>query len=71
VKDTKGLVARLEKQGWTITMTGSNHYRVTPPPGLLARDGSPSSVVFLAYTPSDYRGQRNALSLLRRQGADL
>jgi hypothetical protein len=49
--------------GWEVTVTGKDHLKWKPP------DGPP---VFTAGTPSNWRGTRNALVLLRNAGlADL
>lgn len=61
-----------EKAGWTYDETSDGHPRFTPPPGL--RDphrNRPAAPVTFGKTPSDHRGDRNAVALLRRLGVDI
>jgi biotin operon repressor len=48
-KDMKPLLKKLRQQGFEVTVTGSNHYKVRGPKG----------VVFLPSSPSDHRSLRN------------
>lgn len=70
-KGCRALIVQLEAQGWTVSHTHKTHWKAVPPPGLVGRDGTPAALVFLPFTPSDYRALKNCRSLLRRQGADL
>jgi hypothetical protein len=59
--DRAAELARLA--GWTVSQRqGSKHICWKPPTG---------APVFTASTPSDYRGVRNALALLRRAGLEV
>lgn len=48
--------------GWTLERTGSNHLKLKAPDG---------KIVFLPSSPSDWRGAKNARSLLRRYGLEV
>ena len=52
----------LEPLGWRYVFTGTQHHRFIPPAG---------QPVGLANTPSEIRGDRNAVAALRRAGAPL
>jgi hypothetical protein len=58
-KDLKQLLARLVKAGWQVRKTKRGHIKAISPQGELVVMGS---------TPTDYRGLKNALALLRRKG---
>jgi hypothetical protein len=62
-REIKALVAKLEAQGWRIE-DGGKHIKAYPP-------DRTKPIVTLARTPSDYRAIKNAVSQLRRSGADL
>lgn len=61
-REMKDIVKTLRSQGWTVTLTRSNHYRCQSPSG--ASTWTPS-------TPSDHRGIKNLRADLRRLGAVL
>lgn len=63
-RDTKEIVQALLKQGWRIRQGRACHYVAYPP------DRRFPPVAFSA-TPSDNRGIRNNLALLKKYGADL
>lgn len=50
--------------GWRCEMTRKGHVRLRPPP---EREGEVDPVVFPS-TPSDHRGYRNTIAVLRRSG---
>jgi hypothetical protein len=56
------LLRALERQGWTVELRRSGHYRCLGPAG---------QIYFAASTPSDCRSLLNARAALRRLGADL
>lgn len=60
-KDTKKLVAELERQGFRV-------HRRKKSPHHLVDDAAGRRVGILADTPSDYRGWRNTIAQLRRHG---
>lgn len=60
-RDHDGLLAMLAAEGYPAVLTPGGHLKV----------GLPGGPVFLASTPSDTRGVRNAAALLRRYGATL
>lgn len=52
------VIAEVEAQGLVVDKTSkNNHYKVT-------REGY-APIIFLPSTPSDYRGMKNGISLLR------
>ena len=55
------LVTALENQGFTVEKTSGNHYKVF-------KAGANTGCVFLAYTPSDHRSAKNAISRLKKIG---
>lgn len=57
-KSIRQLIAELEKQGCTATMSKSGHWRISRP-------GYPDKVTVPA-TPSDRRSELNARAKLRR-----
>lgn len=62
-KDTKQLIARLRRQGFTARIGGSGHWRVTSPDG---------TTITMPKTPGrGGRSWQNMRSNLRRLGADL
>lgn len=69
-KRLKAIVAAAEEKGWTYDTTSDNHPRLSPPAGLVDeyRNGRPAAPVTFGLTPSDHRGDQNAISLLRRLG---
>lgn len=54
----KALREKAKKQGWVVVV-GSRHWKWQSPQG---------GVVFSAATPSDYRGYKNHIRMLRRYG---
>lgn len=58
-KRIKKLIEIAERQGWTVTLTGSNHWKFTNPRG---------QCCFTPLTPGSYRGVKNTGSQLRRLG---
>lgn len=60
-KDAKALARKMRKLGWDVCVTGSGHYKLTPPDG--------GEAVIMPVSPSDYRSLRNTVAHLRRQGA--
>ncbi|MDJ0342209.1 hypothetical protein QMK19_03285 [Streptomyces sp. H10-C2] len=62
-KDIQQLLARLRKQGFTIRLARSGHYRCTSPGG--------QTVTVPATPRGGRRTQQNARAGLRRIGADL
>lgn len=59
-KDVAQIIRALEQQGFGVKMGGSGHWKVYDPDGHL--------VGALPATPSDHRGLRNAIAVLRRAG---
>lgn len=60
-KDVGRLIKKVRSQpGWSARLVRAGHWRITGPHGAL---------VFMASTPSDSRGLRNARAELRRRGA--
>lgn len=58
-KNMKKLKKEAEEQGWTVEVTKKNHLKWISPDG---------DSVITSSTPSEYRGQKNFLSSLRRRG---
>lgn len=58
-KVLRPLLRELLAQGWSLSLTGSNHIRAMSPSGEL---------VFMPLTPSDGRAIHNMLPQLRRAG---
>lgn len=59
-KDLQRVLDAAKKQGFQVIESSNNHARI------FTADGE--FVTGVASTPSDYRGQRNMLSRLRRYG---
>lgn len=59
-KDIRQLVGLLVEQGFQVTLKGNGHYEV--------RNEAGEFVTYLAGTPSEHRGWKNALATLRRHG---
>jgi N-acetylmuramoyl-L-alanine amidase len=59
-RDMQQLRKRLEAQGWTVSLTRSNHYRATAPCG---------GTVFMPATPSKGRSYLNVRAKVKRLGA--
>jgi hypothetical protein len=59
-KDLKTLLAEAEKQGWTVKLAKSGHYKLYAPDG--------ENIVTVGSTPSDRRTLRNTVALMRRYG---
>lgn len=59
--------------GWTYDVTRDGHPRLTPPAGTTDpyRQGRPAAPITFASTPSDVRGDKNAVAYLRRVGVDI
>lgn len=68
-KRLKHLWTLAEAKGWTYSETKDGHPSFVPPRGLI-RPGSDHLVapIVFALTPSDVRGDRNAIAALRRAG---
>jgi hypothetical protein len=57
-------IIRIAKdQGWAVSRTRKNHYRLCPP--------TPHDCVITSGTPSSQRSVRQALAQLRRSGLDI
>ncbi len=56
------VLRRAEEQGCTVELRNSGHYKISTPSG---------AAVFCAQTPSDYRGVRRTISILRKHGVDV
>lgn len=71
-KRLKEIVRRAEEQGWAYDETRDGHPRLSPPPGAVM-PGTDTLVhpVTFSKTPSDHRGDRNAVAVLRRSGVEL
>lgn len=61
-KDLRALFRDLEQRGWSVEVTGGNHYKLKGPRG---------QIVFCPGTPSDHRALKNLKAMLRRQGAEV
>jgi hypothetical protein len=59
VKELRALLTLAENQGWRVTMTQKNHYKLVAPNG---------KVVFTSSTPSDSRAIKNIERDLRSGG---
>lgn len=59
IKEVKYLVSLAENQGWRVSMTHKNHYKLIAPNG---------KVVFVSSTPSDNRAIKNIERDLRVNG---
>ncbi len=59
-----------EGVGWTYDETKDGHPRLSPPPGLTNshRGNRPAAPITFGKTPSDRRGDTNAVALMRRLG---
>jgi len=55
----RSVARKAKRQGWTITGTRGRHLAWTSPAG---------AVVYTPSSPSDSRGYRNTVALLRRAG---
>lgn len=62
------LLVTAHRQGFKVSRTPSNHFRVEVPDGAEKRIGE--VIVFLPCTPSDNRSADNCRSKLRRIGVD-
>ncbi len=56
------VLAKAEKQGCTVELRHSGHYKIHLPNG---------QAVFCAATPSDYRGVKRTISRLRQNGIEI
>lgn len=72
-KRLKAIVEAAEAEGWTYDVTARNHPRLSPPDGILDpyRENRPAAPVTFGSTPSDHRGDQNAIVILRRLGVVL
>ena len=72
-KRLRSIVAAAEEKGWRYDETSNGHPRLTPPRGLTDayRNGRPAAPVTFGKTPSDHRGDANAVSVLRRLGVNI
>jgi len=61
-KEHRDLMLKVLAQGWTATVTGSGHIKLTPPDG--------TAPIIAAMTAGDRRGTLNLRSRLRRHGVD-
>lgn len=59
-KDVKRLVHRLQRSGYDVRRARSGHWKI--------RDGEGHLLGTLPSTPSEYRGLKNQLAELRRNG---
>lgn len=59
-KEVAKILGELDRQGFTAKMGGSGHWKIYNPQGRL--------ITVLPATPSDHRGLRNAIAVLRRAG---
>lgn len=58
----KAAFKQARREGWDVVFTKNGHIRWQPPYGC---------AVFTPSSPSDYRGERNAIAKLRRAGLDV
>jgi len=58
--EQRKLVKSLQKQGFKVTQTKKNHFKVYSPDG--------ERVAFLGGTPGDHRSWKNQISILRHMG---
>lgn len=61
-KEMSQIIQQLEDQGWTVTLTRGNHYKMVSPTG---------AVQFQPSTPGEGRALKNIKAQLRRAGAKL
>lgn len=66
-KRLKKIVALAESLGWVYSLNGEGHPTLTPPAGL-EHNGVRARPITMSLSPSDHRGDRNAISQLRRCG---
>jgi hypothetical protein len=62
-KRIEAIISRALSQGWTCSLTKSNHWRCVPP----TKD---ADIVYTGSTPSDHRAVDNFLAEMRRNGLD-
>lgn len=67
-KRVRLLTASAVAYGWKLDFTSSGHWRLKPPDGWRAPEGVEVHQVTFSATPSDIRGDKNALATLRRMG---
>jgi hypothetical protein len=67
-KRLKGVFSYAVENGWTASETKKGYPCLVPPPGTTDHRGRPVTLVTFAKTPSDHRGDLNAISTLRRLG---
>lgn len=66
-------VESAEAVGWKYDETADGHPRLTPPRGLIDpyRDHRAAAPVVFGKTPSDGRGDKNMIAVLRRLGVQI
>lgn len=72
-KRLKALWEAAEEAGWTYDETSDGHPRCTPPAGTIDpyRNNKAAAPITFSKTPSDNRGDKNAIAYLRRLGVDI
>lgn len=71
-KRLRAWVELAEKEGWAYDETEDGHPRVTPPVTLIdPRTNRPAAPMTFGKTPSDSRGDANAVGHLRRLGVPI
>lgn len=72
-KRLKKWVEQAESQGWVYDETEEGHPRLNPPAGWPDpyRGGRPAMPVTFGKTPSDVRGDKNGVAVLRRLGVEI
>lgn len=70
-KRLKSLFAFAVENGWTVTETQKGYPALKPPPGTTDHQGRSVTLVKFAKTPSDRRGDDNAIAQLRRLGLNI
>lgn len=70
-KRLRKIVKSAVEQGWTQDFTKNGYTRLLPPRGACTATGDLVAPVIFAKTPSDHRGDRNAIGALRRAGLDV
>lgn len=71
-KRLRTIITIAEQQGWLFKQTSSGHPQLIPPKGATdPQTGRLAVAVTFGKTPSDIRGDLNAVSYLRRNGVDI
>lgn len=60
-KELRALIERVERVGWSVSVTSGNRFKILPPEG---------NVIFASATASEHRALRNIESQLRRAGLE-